>query len=85
MLKAVKSILDARQDQFPPKALECKNSIFNNKHFLQSDGTAHGPHVPCSYSNFASQYFDVKALQYTTAAICWKRFRILLWKFQLTH
>ena len=45
-LKAVKSILDARQDQFPPTTciiealklcLECKNSIFNYKHFLQSD------------------------------------------------
>ena len=41
-LKAVKSILDARQDQFPPTTciieplklcLECNNSIFNNKHF----------------------------------------------------
>ena len=41
-LKAVKSILDARQDQFPPTAcivetlklcLECNNSILNNKHF----------------------------------------------------
>ena len=40
-LKAVKSILDARQDQFPPTTciiealklcLECSNSIFNNKH-----------------------------------------------------
>ena len=42
-LKAVKSILDARQDQFSPTAciiealklcLQCYNSIFNNKHFL---------------------------------------------------
>ena len=54
MLKAVKSILDARQDQFQPTAciiealkfyLECSNSIFNNKHFLQSDGKAQGPHL----------------------------------------
>ena len=53
-LKAVKSILDARQDQFPPTAciiealklcLECNNSIFNEKLFLQSDGTAQGPHM----------------------------------------
>ena len=53
-LKAVKSILDARQDQFPPKTsiiealklcLECNSSIFNYKHFLQSDGTAQGPHM----------------------------------------
>ena len=59
-LKAVKSILDARQDQFLPTAciiealklcLQCNNSIFDNKHFLQSDGTAQGPHISCSYSN----------------------------------
>ena len=83
-LKAVKSILNARQNQFPPAAciiealklcLECYNSIFNNKRFLQSDGTAQGPHMSCSYSDIAIQYFDVKALEYTTATICWKRFR----------
>ena len=83
-LKAVKSILDARQDQFPPMAcitealklcLKCKNSIFNNKHFLQSDGTAQGPHMSCSYSDIAIQYFDVEALEHTPATICWKRFR----------
>ena len=83
-LKAVKSILDARQDQFPPTSciiealklyLECNNSIFNNKHFLLSDGTAHGPHMSYSYSDIAIQYFDVKALEYTPATICWKRFR----------
>ena len=83
-LKAAKSVLDARQDQFPPTActiealklcLECNNSIFNKKNFLQSDGRAQGPHMSCSYSNIAIQYFDVKALEYTPAAICWKRFR----------
>ena len=82
-LKAAKSILYARQDQFPPTAciiealklcLECYNSIFNNKRFLQSDGTAQGPHMSCSYSDIAIQYFDVKALEYTPATICWKRF-----------
>ena len=86
-LKAVKSILDARQDQFPPMAciiealklsLECKNTVFKNtifKHFLQSDGTAQGPHMSCSYGDIVIQYFDVKALEYTPATICWKRFR----------
>ena len=78
-LKAVKSILDARQDQFPPTSciiealklyLECNNSIFNNKHFLLSDGTAHGPHMSYSYSDIAIQYFDVKALEYTPVTIC---------------
>ena len=84
ILKAVKSILDARQDQFPPTAriieafklcLECNNSIFSNQHFLQSDGTAQVLHMSCPYSDIAIQYFDVKALEYTPATICWKRFR----------
>ena len=61
-LKAVKNILDARQYQFPPTAciievlklcLECSNSIFNNKHFLQGEGTAQGPHMSCSYNDIA--------------------------------
>ena len=67
-LKAVESILDARQDQFPSMvciiealklSLEFNNSIFNNKHFLTSDSTAQGPHISCSYSDIAIQYFDV--------------------------
>ena len=94
-LKAVKSILDARQDQFPPTtsiiaafklSLECINSIFSNKHFLQSDGTAQGPHMSCSYSDIAIQYFDVKTLKYTPATICWKRFRediFIVWPYSI--
>ena len=83
-LKAVKSILDAKQNQFPPAVciiealklcLERNISIFNNKHFLQSDGTAQGPHMSCSYSDIAIQYFDIKALEYTSGTICWKRFK----------
>ena len=83
-LKAAKSILDARQDQFPPTTciieapklcLECNNSIFNKKHFLHSDGAAQGPHMSCSYNDITIQYFDVKTLEYTPATICWKRFR----------
>ena len=83
-LKKVKSLLDARRDQFPPTAciievikscLECSNCIFNNKYFLKSDSTAQDPHMPCSYSNIAIQYFDVKVLEYTPATICWKWFR----------
>ena len=67
-LKAVKSILDARQDQVPPTAciikalklcLECNNSLFNNKHFAQNDHTVQGPHMSCFYSDIAIQYFGV--------------------------
>ena len=83
-LKAVKIILDASQDQFPYTAcniealklcLECNYSIFNNKHFLQSNDTAQGPNMSCVYSDIAIQYLNVKALEYTPEAICWKRFR----------
>ena len=85
-LKAVKSILDARQDQFPPTAcnieafklcLECNNSIFNNKHFLQSDGTAQGSHISCSYSDIAIQYFDVKKKKKLYGPFLWMGFNCL--------
>ena len=50
-LQAVKKTLEARQEQFPPtdciiEALKlCLTTVVNNKHFLQTDGTAQGPHV----------------------------------------
>ena len=78
-LKAAKKILDATQDQFPPTdciievlkmCLECNNSIFNNKHFLQNEVQAQGYHMSCSYSDIAMQYFDIKSFVYTAAAIC---------------
>ena len=31
--------------------------------------------MSCSYSNIDIQYFNVKALEYTPATNCWKRFR----------
>ena len=55
--------------------LESNNSISNNKHYLQSDSTAQGPHMSCSYSDIAIQYFDIKALEFNSPVICWKRFR----------
>ena len=55
--------------------LESNNSIFNNKHYLQSDGTVQGPHISSSYSNIAIQYFDIKALEFNHPVTCWKRFR----------
>ena len=91
------SELKARQDQFPPTAciiealklcLVCNNSIFNNKHFLQSDSTVQGPRMSCSYSDIAIQYFDVKALEYIPATICWKRFRddiFIIWHAVLAN
>ena len=83
-LKSVKKVLERRSNQFPPSNciyeayklfLESNNSIFNNKHYFQSDGTAQGPHMSCSYSDITIQYFDVKILEFNLPVICWKRFR----------
>ena len=57
------------------KELTCNNSIFNNKNFLQTDGTAQGTHMSYSYSDFAMSKFDTAALQYHCQPTLWKRFR----------
>ena len=53
-LKSVHDILELRDSKFPPtncviEALElclsCNNSIFYNTNYLQTDGTAQGPHM----------------------------------------
>ena len=90
-LQAVKNTLEARQEQFPPTVcitealklcLESNKSVFNNNHFLQTDGTAQGPQMSCSYSEIAIESFNKKALHYHPSAILWKRFRddvLLVW------
>ena len=55
--------------------LTCNNSIFNNSNFLQTDGTAQGPHMSCSYSDIAMSKFDTAALQYHFQPTLWKRFQ----------
>ena len=55
--------------------LSCNNSIFNNENYLQTDGTAQGPHMPCSYADNAMADFDKKALEYHLTPATWKRFR----------
>ena len=83
-LKSVKKVLEGGSNQFPPSnciiealklCLESNNSIFNNKHYLQSDSAAQGSHMSCSYSDIAIQYFDIKALEFNPPVICWKRFK----------
>ena len=44
--------------------MTCNNSIFNNKNYLQTDGTAQRPHMSCSYANIALATFDNHALAY---------------------
>ena len=54
--------------------LTCNNSIFNNRNFLQTDGTAQGPHMSCSNSDIAMSKFDTTALQYHFQSTLWKIF-----------
>ena len=69
-LQAVKNALEARQEQFPPTGciiealklcLESNNPVFNNKHFIQTDGTAQDSHMSCSYSDIGIESFDQKS------------------------
>ena len=83
-LEAVSEILENKETDFPPAesileilelCLECNNTVFNEKFYLQEDGTAMGPYMSCSYSDIAMYRFDLKALSYTSKVLCWKRFR----------
>ena len=42
--------------------LKCNNYVFNNTSYLQTDGTAQGPHISCSYTDITMAYHDRKAL-----------------------
>ena len=53
-IKAVERVLNDRESKNPPTecvlealrlCLECNNSVFNDKNFIQTDGTAQGPHM----------------------------------------
>ena len=81
-LQAVKKALEARQEQFPPTdciiavlklCLKSNSFVFNNKLFLQTDGTAQGPHMSC-YSDISIESFGKRALQYHPSVIGWKGF-----------
>ena len=59
-LKSVHDILELRDSNFPSTScvietlklfLSCNNSIFNNTNCLQTDDTAQGPHMSCSYED----------------------------------
>ena len=62
--------------------LTFNNSIFNNRDFLQTDGTVQGPYMSCSYSDIAMSKFDTAALRYHFQSTLWKRFRddiLVIW------
>ena len=90
-LKSVHDILELHNSKFPPTScvidalelcLSCNNSVFNNTNYLQTDGTAQGPHMSCSYADLALASYDSKALAFDLSPTMWKRFRhdvIVVW------
>ena len=90
-IKSVERLLNTRSILNPPTlcileawrlCLECNNSVFNNKFYLQTDGTAQDPHMSCSYSDIAMAVYDEKAMDHPFKPLIWKRFRddvIALW------
>ena len=94
-LEAISEILHNRESDFPPAecirgalklCIECNNSVFNYHFYLQVDGTAMDPYMSCSYSDITINKFDVKALNYKTGLLCWKRYRddvFVLWNQSL--
>ena len=63
--------------------LTCNNSKFNHQHFLQTDGTAQGPHTSCSYAEIAMTKYDSLADKFHLKPSVWKRFRddvFVLWE-----
>ena len=83
-IKAVEKVLNDRELNNPPTecvfedlrlCLECNNSVFNDKNFIEIDGTAQGSHLPCSYSDIAMAHFDNRAENYALKSTIWKRFR----------
>ena len=68
--EAVSETLENRETNFPPAecilgalklCLECNNSAFNGKFYLQEDGTTMGAYMSCSYSDVAMRRFNLKA------------------------
>ena len=63
--------------------LRCNNSKFNHQYFLQTDGTAQGPHTSCSYADNALAKYDSLANNFHLKPSVWKRFRddiFVLWE-----
>ena len=66
-LKTVFEILESLINELSPTQsviealnlhLACNNYIFNNKNYLQTDGTTQGSHMFCSYADLALETFE---------------------------
>ena len=89
-LDTVKSALLKSSTNTPPVecikeglelCLTCNNFIFNNRNFLQRDGTAQGPHMYCSYSDIAMSKLDTAALSIIFSQHSGKDFEMIFWQF----
>ena len=92
-LKLVHDILELCNSKFPSTScvieslqlcLFCNNSIFNNTNYLQTVGTAQGPHISCCYADLALKSYDSKALGFVFSPTTWKRFRhdvFVVWSY----
>ena len=83
-LKSVHDILELQDSNFPPTScvvealelcLSSNNSVFHNTNYLQTDRTAQGPHMSCSYADFTQASYDSKALAFSISSTMWKRLR----------
>ena len=82
-LRSFRDILELRDSKFPPTScviealelcLSCNNSIFNNTNYLQTNRTAQGPQMSCSYSDLALASDDSKVVAFDLSPTTWKRF-----------
>ena len=90
-IKSVERLLNTRSILNPPtlcilealrQCLDCNNSIFNNKFYIQTGGKAQDPYMSCSYSDIVMAVYDEKAMDHPFKSLIWKRFRddvIALW------
>ena len=84
-MKAAEKVLNDKESKNPPTlcalealrlCFEWNNSVFNDKTFIQTDGTAQGLYMLCSYnSDIAMAHFDNRAENYTPKPTVWKCFR----------
>ena len=82
-LEACRDALNARSEMKPSTEClleaikiisECKNSVFNGKHYLEIDGTAMVPKKSCCYSDINVSNFDKKVFCLDDIKLlCWGR------------
>lgn len=83
-IRDITAMLNSRTKKNPPTTciiealllcLQSNNTSFNKKNFLQTDGTAQGPHMACSYSDLAMARYDKIANETEKSPLLWVRFR----------